>query len=986
MKNVSQIFETWDMGVFYGDRRAHGRVTVEPEWMLNLLTFMGGTISQDVDPGRIGPWRYYQTTDGPLTDTIEVPNVKSIETDASIDTDAASCTITIYNQWMNEDNVPETVAGQLGNPGYFTYNRGNSADGQARWNQTANSWNNILVPMALIRTYQGYGGFDTNNQPLPLQDAVDGGFLTITGTWLVDAVTLGSDGMLTLKCRDACKLLIEQVIYPPLIPASLKALKYYRWNDTAFDSIWDPGAQLPPREVQNVPLQYANSSSDILSGVFNASVEGAVPTNSIDGNDVTAAIGHGRDSPDASNSVEWWEYNVNAEIDRIYVDPWSGGYTCYISVMEGGVWQGTEAIPFTPIPFSDLLGTYDDEIDAGVTWVVRTGVSYETPQWIGLPRVFNAQKVRVSFRDLKHTLFSNYPYRSGLFEVKAGNGGLGATGPGSLTNWSFAMASHYQNGYWVIDAYGTQFYFGQATALEQNSTVGFSTTVVAAQGHPSANGYWVLEQNGRVHSYGASLHFGDESNDSNIEGNFDFIDIACTFTGNGYWLLRRSGEIFAFGDAIDFGFMPELLDPTLKGAAICGHPTGMGYWAIDALGQVTAAGVAVEIGEVTEPRPANGVASAIECTASGNGYWIMWGNGQVFNYGDATNQGEPLGGAYAADGFGGIWWDVSRSRAESGYWTLRADGMVGAFGAEYFGRPGDNTTVRTDGNYKDYSTIIKDLVMWSGFTAYTPNPFGEGEIGIHGNIETTGAFSEQPLEEDVFDKKPVIDAITTIKEVVGYLFWVDEQGAVRFESPNWWAAGNWYEDGTRTTFIPEIDEAANLTTYSLTFDDDSLRSEVIITNNLPMLGNTGTITTRYTPPGQNLLRGMTKPAIWSNEVFSSAIEQQVMAEMIGVHIWFAQRQGSVQCVANPCIQINDQVRIFERVTGEAYIHYVRGKSTSMDLDTGVYTMQLTTHWLGSQDSWVIRAPGTTGSPTTQNEFLQISQQLHDYLSQTVLVT
>ena len=78
-----------------------------------------------------------------------------------------------------------------------------------------------------------------------------------------------------------------------------------------------------------------------------------------------------------------------------------------------------------------------------------------------------------------------------------------------------------------------------------------------------------------------------------------------------------------------------------------------------------------------------------------------------------------------------------------------------------------------------------------------------------------------------------------------------------------------------------------------------------------------------------------------------------MAELINLQVWFSQRTGSVTCMANPNISINDQVKIVERNTSETYTHYIRAVSSSMDLDTGQYVMNLTTNWLGDQDNWVI---------------------------------
>ena len=95
----------------------------------------------------------------------------------------------------------------------------------------------------------------------------------------------------------------------------------------------------------------------------------------------------------------------------------------------------------------------------------------------------------------------------------------------------------------------------------------------------------------------------------------------------------------------------------------------------------------------------------------------------------------------------------------------------------------------------------------------------------------------------------------------------------------------------------------------------------------------------------------------TNGVFSNQDEQDMMAELISLHIWFQQRTGSVTCLANPALQINDQVRIYERTSGETYVHYVRGISTTHDLNTGAYTMVLTTNWLGDDTDWTITRDG-----------------------------
>jgi len=86
-------------------------------------------------------------------------------------------------------------------------------------------------------------------------------------------------------------------------------------------------------------------------------------------------------------------------------------------------------------------------------------------------------------------------------------------------------------------------------------------------------------------------------------------------------------------------------------------------------------------------------------------------------------------------------------------------------------------------------------------------------------------------------------------------------------------------------------------------------------------------------------------------------EMNIMAQIIHLYLWFARRNGSAKIPGNPCIDINDQIRIMERTTGESFFHYVNGVRSEQDLESGVYTMDLDTNWLGSNENWAIVADG-----------------------------
>jgi hypothetical protein len=204
---------------------------------------------------------------------------------------------------------------------------------------------------------------------------------------------------------------------------------------------------------------------------------------------------------------------------------------------------------------------------------------------------------------------------------------------------------------------------------------------------------------------------------------------------------------------------------------------------------------------------------------------------------------------------------------------------------------------------------------------------------------------------------------------VGYIGpYVDEEGGLRFETPNVWNFGNFYSDGSYTTEIPELDERWNLLDATSSGTKQYDRSEIIISTEEPTKAQDTTIVTRYVPPNQQRLRGMSRPAIWVNAAFDNATDQKVMAELVAMHLWFRTRTTQVSGLFHPGIQINDQIRILDRSTDETATHYVLGKSVSWDAASGVLTMSLRTHWLGDRDAWAV----TAGAGTTMENLEQFA--------------
>lgn len=780
MRTIPQSM--WDIwaagGPFIGDFKPAGRVTVETAWNLNTANV--GTL----DASKL-PFRWFQRVDNSQTE-LEIPNIKSIQTERTLDSDAATCTITMYNVSMDPNNSGSIS--RLGNRGAYTW-RERDISAVARWGARPTSvWDNVLVPNALLRTYQGFGG-----QEKSLTDAITDENVILTGVWLIDDVTVGTNGMLTIKCRDMAKLLIEQQLYPPLVPTAKYPLQYRKWVDT---------------EVFTEAIPFYDSTDPV------------------------------QNSPDPGEGPKY--------VTDIALAADNSGY--WILGSDGGVFA-------YGVPFYGSRGSYSD----------------------GYPMVGIA-------------------------------------------------ADPLNRGYWLVNSDGAVYAFGECGYYGGADGLTLSAPVVKIVAHPTGRGYWLVAEDGGVFAYGSATFEGSLPDTD----GYKVVDMGCTPTGEGYWLVDERGGIFSYGDATFHG---NFLDMSAnKTVAIGVAKDGRGYWVVRKNGDVSPFGslASVRLGANgpwawdNTMRVLNDPIFSISVTADGGGYVLVGGDGGVFSFGTAP------------------------------FWGS----LPGPFALKR----------RTAGNYNDYVDIIRDLLLWSGWLAY-----GTGQDDVYGNLESTGAFAEDELPPDMFDKKPVIDAINAIKEVVGYHFWIDDEGAARFEWPNWFSVGNRVDTGERTRFIPEIDERVQLTDYTVQFSDKNWRSEIIISSADPDAEFADTVTTRYHLPttSPDLVRGLVRPAMWWNEHFSSRVEQERMAELVGLHIQRSLRQGQLTCVANPAIQVNDQVRIYEEVTGESYIHYVRGVSISQDLDAGTYDMRLTTNWLADSTdidpvsvTVELPAPSTSSSSTT----------------------
>lgn len=832
------------------DGKPNGVVTVE----IDSLSLHETSSNIGIYSSRGSPLRYFVRTDVSPTEKV-IPGVTHIQIDGSSDQDARTCTITMYNQKMLADGQTSPV-NELGQPGYYTSSRGSSSTAAARWGQSGNEWRNVLVPNAIMRTRQGYGG-----QSKTWQQAEADGNIVLTGIWFIDTVTTHTDGTIVIKARDPMKLLLEQQLYPPLLPRGSQTpaapgypLKYFYW------SYFTEAIRAVARDVNGLhydPIFFgADSAADGVGYVIS------------DGFMDVDAFGDARHH-DRTGGMD--PADPNSTANSIRSTKSGNGY--YVLNGDG------------------QIVCYGDAVDYGD------------------------------------------PYRNNGYRPNSG-AGRSRTG----ITFDFTL-THTGNGYWVLDSNGHTYNFGDAPHLTVTTPYGTGDvrdvyenpdmTFLSIDANPTAYGFIVIDHYGLPLGFGNHDFHGGGFTDPRFtppwpgEGGIDgpqlhpnrnpVIRFRYTPTGQGYYMMTAAGQVRAFGDAVDYGSIAEIDRPTLENFDFINN-----YWG-----------------------------------------FILQANG--------------------------------------GYLVLRGDGVVTPFNTTWWGdaTPGGRAILRTPGNYSDYADIIKDLALWSGFLLAGTSVSSTAKPPVYGNIESTGAYypdsggvtgavisagSPDPLPDAMFDKRPVIDPMHQIKEIVAYDLRCDDEGALRFESPNIWGPGNFNEVGTHVAQLPEIDERVQLTDYSITFDEAALRSEIIISSENPDDSLATTVTTRLIPSTVAAVRGLIKPAMWVDHYLTRKIEQEIMAELIALRIYMSFRTGTAKFVANPLIGIGDQVRIYERQTGETFTHFIKSLSSTMDLNTGEYMMTIQTHWLGSMDDWAITAFGGPSSPQGAGYTFRLSQQTTDFLA------
>ena len=413
MQNVSEeMWVTWESGNFTGSTRPVTRATISKrtlrlagEGLFRTLLFGDATFEE-----------------------VEIVGIQRISIDKRLGTDAASMSMTVVNagQPSLTENLDESYSGsgptkrelrEFGEPGRLTYRRGLSSAGSGvpnRWGYDVNStWVDMFLPNRVIRTFQGYG---SDGAAQPRLDSK----LVGTGIWLIDSVEMTTDGTIEIKCRDLAKLLIEQRLYPPIVPLDNYPVSFCG----PYEKIYTSSGTTPvttgtaATTGDNVARHsdYNWDSSTAPWYGYNEEVYGHRASHAFDGDETTMWISMRNSQPSADWSYEWIDAACKGEpVNQIRFKPWVGGYTLYVSVDVGGQWAGTATVPYNPNAQPAFPNLSDSR------YVLKTTVP-RSEDWvtIDLPETYNADRVRLTFTDLQwFGRIAGGDYRAGVYEFQA---------------------------------------------------------------------------------------------------------------------------------------------------------------------------------------------------------------------------------------------------------------------------------------------------------------------------------------------------------------------------------------------------------------------------------------------------------------------------------------------------------------------------------------------------------------------------------------
>ena len=234
--------------------------------------------------------------------------------------------------------------------------------------------------------------------------------------------------------------------------------------------------------------------------------------------------------------------------------------------------------------------------------------------------------------------------------------------------------SHTQSasGYWMVDAGGTVYPFGAATA-QGNAPPSPGATTASLRPTPSGDGYWVVDSAGVVSARGAAPPLGSLPAGA-LQSGESATSLSPTPSGRGYWIFTNRGRSFPFGDAAFFGDMSgtKLNGPVLDSVST---PTGKGYYMVASDGGIFAFGDARFYGSMGG-KHLNAPVQSLVPDGDGQGYWLVASDGGIFAF-EASFRGS-MGGTHLNKPVTGM------VRFGDGYLMVGQDGGIFNFSNQPF--------------------------------------------------------------------------------------------------------------------------------------------------------------------------------------------------------------------------------------------------------------------------------------------------------------
>lgn len=419
MINASEeMWDIWSAGDFTGPNRPVTRATISK----NQLDTYEGTDYRNI---------LFEKN----VQHLEIPNIKRVTISRSVGADAASFELEMVNQepadvtenldlsYDGSANSPsKRDLGEFGSPGHYTWRRGQAIDsyGENPWGHAETAWTEIIVPNRLVFIYQGYG---TDGATRPVDDTK----LVCTGIFIIDNVQYSANGIISMSGRDLSKLLIEQRLFPPIIPVEHYPLEF---TSDHYEDVYETVVRDVTQEVTGSTTTASSTGPNVAKHItpspgpdssvtpwygYNATVYGHKASDAFDGDGSTYWLSVGNSGPNEVWSYEWIGALCGGNpVNRVRIKPKWGGYVCWVGVRTSAGWQGSQKVPYgaTSEPAypngSDVLYVKKINIPKSEAWFD-----------IDLPGIYNAEEIRVVFSNLADSNQGTYQYRAGVYELQA---------------------------------------------------------------------------------------------------------------------------------------------------------------------------------------------------------------------------------------------------------------------------------------------------------------------------------------------------------------------------------------------------------------------------------------------------------------------------------------------------------------------------------------------------------------------------------------